>query len=702
MKKLSRVTPFSLSSTLLRTLASSSSSSFSTTTTTTNYSLKNVTKSNFEETLVDLTTHVKAADFVAIDLEMTGVTSSPWRESFEFDRHDIRYLKIKDSAEKFAVVQFGVCPFRWDSLKNSFLAHPHNFYIFPRQELPTDGPSYEFLCQTSSIDFLAKYQFDFNACIHEGVSYLSRGQEDEALSRLNLVYNGKWQNSNEVSDLPLGNVADILFAERMKIRLCDWHDMLLVNRNAALPSAVGSKQQFETIFFNMRPALRLNGFTSHQLKLIELVTRKHFNDLVFVRAYDESAILQKLVIYVESNFDKINLMEEVKHESHQQARQKIKASVGFRHVIDLLSAENKLIVGHNCFLDMAHMFHKFFGPLPSTADEFVSNIRKYFPHIVDTKILLNADTSLQKRMNKASTSLASAFSLLCPEIASGKSSDVGVQPCVKVEVQVDDMRSSNWNSGAKHEAGYDAFMTGCIFAQACNHLGVDFSSEKGIQSENLQKYVNLLYLSWNTGDVINLSTGDMNEIPFINSVKRRFLNILHPNIVLIWGYPSKLKASEIKKCICKVFGIHSVACIYNLDETAVFVQFSKADLAANFLAVKERLEKSDDSISVLHPLSKLLEGGKTCAAGYEIYKDICSSPISKVLFAEQAEAIGINWKTKLIEQERDSQNLKSDELTEKTARSCKATKLNKDVQSSTFNQSIFDKILHSSTNSCSS
>lgn len=29
---------------------------------------------------------------------------------------------------------------------------------------------------------------------------------------------------------------------------------------------------------------------------------------------------------------------------------KIEAAIGFRHVIDLLSSEQKLIVGHNCFL----------------------------------------------------------------------------------------------------------------------------------------------------------------------------------------------------------------------------------------------------------------------------------------------------------------------------------------------------------------
>lgn len=62
----------------------------------------------------------------------------------------------------------GFIPSDWIELLH-FISHDrHNFYLFPRQELPFDGPSYEFLCQTTSIDFLSKYQFDFNACVREG------------------------------------------------------------------------------------------------------------------------------------------------------------------------------------------------------------------------------------------------------------------------------------------------------------------------------------------------------------------------------------------------------------------------------------------------------------------------------------------------------------------------------------------------------
>ncbi|KAK8942846.1 Poly(A)-specific ribonuclease PARN [Platanthera zijinensis] len=52
-------------------------------------------------------------------------------------------------------------------------------------------------------------------------------------------------------------------------------------------------------------------------------------------------------------------------------------------------------------------------------------------------------------------------------------------------------------------------------------------------------------------------------------------------------------------------------------------------------------------ISVLHPFSKLLEGGNTRVADYESYKEICRSSMSKFLFADQAEATVIRRKSKI-------------------------------------------------------
>lgn len=106
-----------------------------------------------------------------------------------------------------------------------------------------------------------------------GISYLSRGQESKALRRLRLAYEDE-SNLKEVRDAPLVKMADTLFTERMKNTFTEWRDGLLRNRNGGskFQGISNDRQQhLETIFFKMCPALSLNGFTSHQLRLIQLV-----------------------------------------------------------------------------------------------------------------------------------------------------------------------------------------------------------------------------------------------------------------------------------------------------------------------------------------------------------------------------------------------------------------------------------------------
>lgn len=152
----------------------------------------------------------------------------------------------------------------------------------------------------------------------------------------------------------------------------------------------------------------------------------------------------------------------------KEAERKVESAIGFRHVIDLLSSEQKLLVGHNCFLgkhilfdlwkgyityfkfcstlyttnaDVAHIYSKFIGPLPSTVEDYASSIQKLFPSIIDTKILLNANGVFQRTVNKSNTSLSRAFVSICPHIALGiKPSGLADRPCVEVEVQVDEKR----------------------------------------------------------------------------------------------------------------------------------------------------------------------------------------------------------------------------------------------------------------------
>lgn len=91
--------------------------------------------------------------------------------------------------------------------------------------------------------------------------------------------------------------------------------------------------------------------------------------------------------------------------------------------------------------DIAHVYSKFIGPLPGTPEEFVTSVNKYFPHIVDTKILLNTNFMLQEKMKRSRKSLAAAFTSFCPQIAAGsRTSYLGSLSHVKVDVEVDEVR----------------------------------------------------------------------------------------------------------------------------------------------------------------------------------------------------------------------------------------------------------------------
>ena len=123
-----------------------------------------------------------------------------------------------------------------------------------------------------------------------GLSYLSREQENEMLRCLNSGCEEQMSllchSMKEIRDTPLVSVSDVLFSERMKNRFNEWRNWLLHDRNGGsqfLETSNDTKPQFRTIFFKMWPALTLNGFTSHQLRLIQLVMfhfRFIFNYLV--------------------------------------------------------------------------------------------------------------------------------------------------------------------------------------------------------------------------------------------------------------------------------------------------------------------------------------------------------------------------------------------------------------------------------------
>ena len=75
-----------------------------------------------------------------------------------FDDGAQRYAKYRETASKSLILQFGLSIFTQNSIKN-YVAESYNFYICPKSfgNVIDD----RFVCQTSSLEFLSRHNFNF-------------------------------------------------------------------------------------------------------------------------------------------------------------------------------------------------------------------------------------------------------------------------------------------------------------------------------------------------------------------------------------------------------------------------------------------------------------------------------------------------------------------------------------------------------------
>uniref|UniRef100_A0A8B9GRT1 Poly(A)-specific ribonuclease PARN n=1 Tax=Astyanax mexicanus TaxID=7994 RepID=A0A8B9GRT1_ASTMX len=116
---------------------------------------------DFKESLSTVYSAVEEADFLAIDGEFSGISDGPSVSALTngMDTPEERYGKLRKHSMDFLLFQFGL--FLTTHTSSTFSSPSFNFYIFPKPFSRT-SPDIKFICQSSSIDFLASQGFDFN------------------------------------------------------------------------------------------------------------------------------------------------------------------------------------------------------------------------------------------------------------------------------------------------------------------------------------------------------------------------------------------------------------------------------------------------------------------------------------------------------------------------------------------------------------
>lgn len=480
-----------------------------------------VTSSNFQDVLSELESVIRDATFLSIDGEFTGLNSGP--DAGPFDTPAQYYAKLRGGSMDFLLVQFGLSVFTYDVQTNKYSQRSYNFYVFPKP-LNRQAPDSRFLCQASSMAFLANQNFDFNKLFKHGIPYLSASEEEKLVKRME---------------------------ERQKLKEDNNQDIIPISDN--------DRPQIEEICSRIE-----NFLTSDEKEL----TIDKCNGFMRRLVYQEARIRWPSKVRVESKIENTwhcllvqragTKEEEEEKEKEKREREKleIKHAVGLSTLLKKIVESEKIIVGHNMLLDLCHIVHQFFTFLPSSYSEFKTLLHGLFPSLLDTKVIC------QSQQFKELVSSSNLNSLL----------DIVSKPPFSIpEVEPVEGRSYSVSKEKSHEAGYDAYITGLCFIALSNYLGTLQKSENSVVLANsplLNSYLNKLPIA------------RLKDFPYINLVGK------DPNPsrdhVFHLTFPREWKHAEISQ----IFSPFGGGYISWLSDTSAYIGLYRRDqtgaVKANF------------------------------------------------------------------------------------------------------------------------
>uniref|UniRef100_A0A1A8EK22 Poly(A)-specific ribonuclease PARN n=1 Tax=Nothobranchius korthausae TaxID=1143690 RepID=A0A1A8EK22_9TELE len=486
-----------------------------------------ITRRNFKDCLSTVYSAIDEADFLAIDGEFSGISDGPNVSALTngLDTPEERYTKLKKHSMDFLMFQFGLCTFKYDQTKSKYITKTFNFYIFPKPFNRT-SPDIKFICQSSSIDFLASQGFDFNKVFCHGIPYLNQDEEaclrEQTEERRNQHANG------------LGTPSFISPSSKTPAHVPD-EQKDFINKVV---------EKVELLFSDDEKTLNLEPCTGFQRKLIYQMLSWKFPKGLHV----ETLETDKKERYIQ--ISKVDDKERKKREQQKLEREQeeLNDAVGFSRVIHAISKSGKLVVGHNMLLDVMHTIHQFYCSLPEDLQDFKEVTMCVFPRLLDTKLMASTQPFKELINN---TSLAEL------------EKQVKESPFKPPQVEAaEGFPSYDTAQEQLHEAGYDAYITGLCFISMANHLGSFLTPPKAYisaKSKLIEPFVNKLFLM------------RIIDIPY--------LNITGPDLqpkrdhVLYVTFPKEWKTSDLYQ-LFSAFGNIQVSWI---DDTSAFVSLSQTD-----------------------------------------------------------------------------------------------------------------------------
>lgn len=336
-----------------------------------------VTSDNFSDILPLVLENIRDSDFVAIDCEFTGLSADPSLDPNLFDTPDARYKKLRSSARKLTICQFGICTFTKTltkdpvlrsegKLQNRYEGKCFTFFLCPRSV--SDARSKKMMLNSSSIEFLNDHHFNFDKWLRTGIPFMNKEEEEY----LRLVM----RDGDIVSEIcdERDDRLDQMFS------LIDQIKAFASGGATGKPDA-GDSESKEPVTQILVPFVS----SVNEFRNFAMVSRlrRIFPDF-WIRLTNGHLLVKRL-----TDGDEGQEEREARDLSYtEDEEQAVEYMRGFSRVIQVLIESQKVIVGHNSLTDLVFLYQQLIADLPPKLPAFKQAIKQSFPTIYDTKHMI--------------------------------------------------------------------------------------------------------------------------------------------------------------------------------------------------------------------------------------------------------------------------------------------------------------------------
>ncbi|CAN0163702.1 unnamed protein product, partial [Scytosiphon promiscuus] len=464
------------------------------------------------------------------------------------DTIQARYDLARGSCSQFMLTQYGICCFRYtpgdggsdrddgsgegggSGGDGHLEARPFNCYVAPSTSFGSDRV---YSCQASSMNFLSKHGFDFQAWASHGVPFLSREEEKAVMEKL--------------------EARDAVGAEPAAVRVHTSRDGTTIE-SLQEPEKGMVKDALKKVEALLKESSGDGEYVQRSVKLGPMNGRQRWLMYEFVGSSSPSIKLANLPGPADAKPMEIRTLcddpegrakMEAKLRADERERQlgELRRAVGFRRVLDVLFEAGKPVICHNGLLDLLHTYNKFVGPIPEGLDEGTRALHALLPRLFDSKVVMakaveagmrfprtvlgeahgwlrekfprpppppeptlpQGETNAKPADAASNTAPAAAAAAAAADglVGTGEANDAGgaaangtatasaaaaaaVRPSERLRRRWDAVFAPGFeerygDGGQEHEAGYDAYLTGCCFAAAAAvGLGVGVDELRGL------------------------------------------------------------------------------------------------------------------------------------------------------------------------------------------------------------------------------